>query len=169
MQLHRRAIITTDGFAALARYLNATPGRKSLIWLSGSFPLSFVADENQNVDTANLTPVQNTYSDLVRKTTNLLAESHIAVYPVNARGLMVDVLPGMDENPNPSALGMPGSGAPAIAHVSEGVRIRRAPLRRRAPWTRDWMNRERTVSRQMRPWFRSRARPAGKHSKTQMT
>ena len=119
-QLQRRAIITTDGFAALARYLNATPGRKSLIWLSGSFPLSFVANENQNVDTANLTPVQNTYSNLVRKTTNLLAESHIAVYPVNARGLMVDVLPGMDENLNPSAPGMPGSGAPAIAHVSTG-------------------------------------------------
>src|ERR1035437_10894988 len=33
---------------------------------------------------------------------------------------MVDVLPGMDENLNPSAPGMPGSGAPAIAHVSTG-------------------------------------------------
>jgi VWFA-related protein len=119
-QLDRRAVITTDAFAALARYLKATPGRKSLIWVSGSFPLSFVANENPNVDTAILSPVQNTYSNLVRKTTNLLAESHIAVYPVNARGLAVDVDPGIDENPNPSTLGLPGSMAPAIAHVSAG-------------------------------------------------
>jgi VWFA-related protein len=119
-QLSRRAAITTDGFAALANYLKATPGRKSLIWLSGSFPLTFIANENSNVDTANLSPVVNTYSDLVRNTANLLAEAHIAVYPVNARGLAVDVLPGMDENPNPSTIGLPGSGAPAIAHVSVG-------------------------------------------------
>jgi len=119
-QLDRRAVITTDGFAALANYLNATPGRKSLIWLSGSFPLSFVANENPNVDTATLTPVQNTYSGLVRKTTNLLAESHIAVYPVNARGLTTDVLPGINENPNASVI-LPGSMAPAIAHVSAGA------------------------------------------------
>ena len=51
-QLDRRALITTDGFAALAHYLNAIPGRKSLIWLSGSFPLSFLANEKLNVDTA---------------------------------------------------------------------------------------------------------------------
>ena len=119
-QLNRRALITTDGFAALAHYLQATPGRKSLIWLSGSFPLTFVANEKPNVDTANLSPIYNTYSDLVRKTANLLAEAHIAVYPVNARGLTVDVQPGINENPNPSMVGLPGSGAPAIAHVSVG-------------------------------------------------
>ena len=119
-QLKRRALVTTDGFAALAHYLQATPGRKSLIWLSGSFPLSFVANDKPNVDTANLTPVFNTYSDLVRKTANLLAEAHIAVYPVSARGLTVDVMPGMNENLNPSVVGMPGTGAPPIAHVSAG-------------------------------------------------
>ena len=119
-QLNRRALITTDGFAALAHYLQATPGRKSLIWLSGSFPLTFFANDKPNVDTANLSPVMNTYADIVRKTANLLAEAHVAVYPVNARGLTVDVQPGIDENPNPSMMGLPGSGAPAIAHVSVG-------------------------------------------------
>ena len=119
-QLNRRAVITTDGFAALAHYLQATPGRKCLIWLSGSFPLSFIANENPNLDTASLSPIMNTYSALVQRTTNLLAESHIAVYPVNARGLAAEVLPGIDENPNPSMVGLPGSGAPAIAKVSVG-------------------------------------------------
>lgn len=120
-QLDRRTLVTTDGFAALAHYLTATPGRKSLIWLSGSFPLTFLANDKPNVDTATLTTVQNTYSDLVRKTTNLLAESHVAVYPVNARGMDVAVLPGVDENPNPQVTGLPGSMVPAIAHVSTGV------------------------------------------------
>ena len=76
-QLDRRALITTDGFDALAHYLRATPGRKSLIWLSGSFPLLFLANEKLNVDTANFSPAYSTYSDLVRKTANLLAESHM--------------------------------------------------------------------------------------------
>jgi VWFA-related protein len=119
-QLNRRALITTDGFGALAHYLQATPGRKSLIWLSGSFPLTFIANENPNVDTANLSSIMNTYSDLVRNTANLLAEAHVAVYPVNARGLTANVLPGVDENPNPSVIGLPGSAAPAIAQVSVG-------------------------------------------------
>ena len=119
-QLNRRALITTDGFAALAHYLQANPGRKSLIWLSGSFPLTFVANDKPNVDTSNLSPIFKTYSDLVRKTANLLAEAHIAVYPVNARGLAVQVQPGIDEALNPSTMGLPGSAAPAIAHVSVG-------------------------------------------------
>ena len=120
MQVNRRALITTDGFAALANYLKATPGRKSLIWLSGSFPLSFIANERTNADTANASPVMNTYSELVRKTANLLAEAHLAVYPVNARGLAVNVQPGIEENPSSSMTALPGSGAPAIAHVAVG-------------------------------------------------
>jgi VWFA-related protein len=117
-QLDRRVIVTTNSFAALAHYLNATPGRKSLIWLSGSFPLSFLANEKPNADTATLTPVLSTYSGLVQETTNLLAESHIAVYPVNVRGLPVNALPGSDEHPDPSMPGLPGSGAPSEARIT---------------------------------------------------
>ncbi|MGD0910688.1 MAG: VWA domain-containing protein [Terracidiphilus sp.] len=117
-QVDRRAAVTTNSFAALAHYLNATPGRKSLIWLSGSFPLSFFANEKPNADTATLTPVMNTYSGLVRETTNLLAESHIAVYPVNVRGLVVNLLPDATRNPSAAEPGLPGSQAPAIEHIA---------------------------------------------------
>jgi hypothetical protein len=82
--------------------------------------LTFVANDKPNVDTSNLSLISRTYSDLVRKTANLLAEAHIAVYPVNARGLAVQVQPGIDEALNPSTMGLPGSAAPAIAHVSVG-------------------------------------------------
>jgi hypothetical protein len=57
----------------------------------------------------------------VRKTANLLAESHIAVFPVNARGLTLDVQPDINENPNPLTVGLPGSMAPAIARVPVGI------------------------------------------------
>jgi len=117
-QLDRRVLVTTDGFAALAHYLTATPGRKSLIWLSGSFPLSFLANDKPSADTDTLTPVMNTYSGLVRETTNLMAESHIAVYPVNVRGLVVNSLPGSDQHPDTEAPGLPGSGAPAQARIA---------------------------------------------------
>lgn len=117
-QIDRRVLVTTNSFDALAHYLTATPGRKSLIWLSGSFPLSFIANEKPNADTATLTPVINTYSGLVQETTNLLAESHIAVYPVNVRGLTVNLLPGSDQHPDTETPGLPGSGAPSEARVT---------------------------------------------------
>ena len=37
--LELRMAVTMDAFTQIARYLSALPGRKSLIWLSGSFPL----------------------------------------------------------------------------------------------------------------------------------
>ena len=35
----RRMMVTVDAFAQLARYLSGIPGRKNLVWLSGSFTL----------------------------------------------------------------------------------------------------------------------------------
>jgi hypothetical protein len=72
-----------DAFTQLARYLAAIPGRKSLIWLSGSFPLGIFP----GVDLRNPGSEANGYSDQVKQAVNLLAESHIALYPVDVRGL----------------------------------------------------------------------------------
>ena len=81
--LDMRAWLTMDAFAQLARYLAAIPGRKSLIWLSGSFPLGIFP----GVDLRNSDSATGSYSDQVKQAVNLLAESHIAVYPVDVRGL----------------------------------------------------------------------------------
>jgi len=81
--LDMRAWLTMDAFAQLARYLAAIPGRKSLIWLSGSFPLGIFP----GVDLRNSDSTTGSYTEQVKQAVNLLAESHIAVYPVDVRGL----------------------------------------------------------------------------------
>lgn len=81
-----RAQYTLNDFDQLARYLMGIPGRKNVIWFSGSFPL----DVEPNVDEAdpNDSVVRN--DDAVRTTDNLLTRAQVALYPVDARGLQTD-------------------------------------------------------------------------------
>ncbi len=81
-----RMIYTLQAMDDLARYLSAFPGRKNLIWFSGSFPLDIFPDE----DLPNPFGAMADFQDDVRKTTDLLARSRVAVYPVDGRGLMVN-------------------------------------------------------------------------------
>lgn len=85
-QTQMRTQYTLDAFNALAHYLSNFPGRKNLIWFSGSFPLSIEPDPTLN-DPFSIVADSN---EEFRETTNLLARSQIAVYPVDARGLMTE-------------------------------------------------------------------------------
>src|SRR5271156_254060 len=80
-----RAEGTLHALNQLARYLAGIPGRKNLMWFSASFPLSILprgsADSNPF---AGSTSWEAEY----RETVNLLAWSRVAVYPIDARGLM---------------------------------------------------------------------------------
>lgn len=80
----QRVAMTLDAFSALARYLAAVPGRKNLIWFSGSFPIGLWRDRSLSTPTRDL----RDYSSEVQRTSELLAAARIAVYPVDARGLM---------------------------------------------------------------------------------
>jgi VWFA-related protein len=84
MQTHLRAQYTLDAFNALAHYLSNFPGRKNLIWFSGSFPLQIDPDPTLNDPFA----VMMDSNEEFRETTNLLTQAQTAVYPVDARGLM---------------------------------------------------------------------------------
>ncbi|HEX4487738.1 MAG TPA: VWA domain-containing protein [Terriglobales bacterium] len=78
---------TLDALSQLARYLTGIPGRKNLVWLSGSFPISIfavAANGDMPADSRN-------YSDKIKIITNLLGQGHVAVYPVDVRGLDSDV------------------------------------------------------------------------------
>jgi VWFA-related protein len=81
-----RAKYTLNGFDLLARYLVGIPGRKNVIWFSGSFPLNI--EPNVNEADPNDSVVRN--DEEVRKTDNLLTRAQVAVYPVDARGLQVN-------------------------------------------------------------------------------
>ncbi len=80
----QRSAITLDSMMLLARYLSGIPGRKSIVWLSGSFPISITATTNSG----NLSLDNPNYTFKIKRVTNLLAEAQIAVYPVDVRGLL---------------------------------------------------------------------------------
>jgi VWFA-related protein len=73
-QNHLRAVYTLDAMNQLGHYLAGMPGRKNLIWFSGSFP-------------AALLDSSGTFQTSFHETMNLLARSQVAVYPIDARGL----------------------------------------------------------------------------------
>jgi VWFA-related protein len=85
-QLELRTKYTLDAMNQIAHYLSGIPGRKNLIWFSGSFPLNVLPDTTGNL----LDPfaAMSSSEDEFRTTVGLLARSQVAVYPIDARGLM---------------------------------------------------------------------------------
>ena len=86
-ELMLRARYTLDGMNVLARFLASIPGRKNLIWFSGSFPLDVLPDVTDN-PSSPFRGVANA-EDEYRDTTNMLARAQVAVYPIDARGVMI--------------------------------------------------------------------------------
>jgi VWFA-related protein len=100
-QTDQRVQMTLDAMQQLARYLSAIPGRKNLIWFSGSFPLSIYPDETLQ------SPFQamRNYSDDIRETAVLLTSARVAVYPVDARGLMTPAIADASYSPSTNLMG----------------------------------------------------------------
>ncbi|MDO8680510.1 MAG: VWA domain-containing protein [Acidobacteriota bacterium] len=76
--LKRRAELTSDALEALANHLAAIRGRKNLIWVSSGFPL---------VINEPLTGPQAQTREISRAT-RAINNANVAVYPVDARGLI---------------------------------------------------------------------------------
>jgi hypothetical protein len=82
---NERAGRTIDAMMLLARYLSGISGRKNIVWLSSSFPISIPispVSSNPAIDNPN-------YTYKIKRATNLLADAQVAVYPVDVRGLQV--------------------------------------------------------------------------------
>jgi VWFA-related protein len=108
MQTDNRVQITLQAMQQLARYLSAVPGRKNLIWFSGSFPIALGPDPGSQ-------SLQNlrSYAEQVHTTSELLSAARVAVYPVDARGMMT--LSGFNAENN--GLSTPNSG-PGFARMN---------------------------------------------------
>ena len=76
-----RVVMTLQAFQALARYLSQFPGRKNVMWVSGSFPLSFFPETNPRG------VPRKEYRSEIRQTADLLTADQVAVYPISATGL----------------------------------------------------------------------------------
>jgi VWFA-related protein len=83
--LQRRVELTLTAFGDISQFLRGVPGRKNLLWLSGSFPLG-VLPGGDPID-----PFSRAvdFSPGLRQATNQLTLNQVAVYPVDIRGLTI--------------------------------------------------------------------------------
>jgi VWFA-related protein len=97
-QADQRVALTLDALRALGRYLAGIPGRKNLIWFASSYPVYFFpkSGEHQPFNDRR----ENT--DAIKQTADLLTLSKVAVYPIDAEGMMNDHWMDADNSGSPS-------------------------------------------------------------------
>jgi VWFA-related protein len=103
-----RTSLTFDALQVISRYLSAFHGRKSLIWLSGSFPQ---VDFPAFGDSTRIGPNSSELSKKMKETINLLATARVAVYPVAVQAL--------DSGTGPESQHPPGGKPPSGKSDSE--------------------------------------------------
>jgi hypothetical protein len=104
-QTDLRVRLTLDALQQLSRYLSSVPGRKNLIWFSASFPLSVDPDTSLPSEFE----VMRNYSADLRLTDSMLSQARVAVYPIDARGLMVPPTSEASNAIAKSSLGLPSA------------------------------------------------------------
>lgn len=86
--LRRRAELTVDALVGIAHHLAGVRGRKNLIWVSSSFPLTFDDPIGRATPGASTGEVVGNVADDVRRAARALSDAAVAVYPIDARGLL---------------------------------------------------------------------------------
>lgn len=87
-ETRQRIDITLQAMQQLARYLTGVPGRKNVIWFSGSFPTAIFSDP----DLPDPFNIAASFQNEIRKTTDLLSSAQLALYPIAAEGLVSDAI-----------------------------------------------------------------------------
>jgi VWFA-related protein len=111
-----RVRITAAALIAVAEHLGTRKGRKNLVWVSSSFPITL------GYDKFNLGWMNDTGEDFtgeIERAARALTDADIAVYPVDARGLLgSDINANQDDldahigDPNDGDTHLPVRGAP---------------------------------------------------------
>jgi VWFA-related protein len=80
-----RVRYTLDAMNSLARMLSGYPGRKNLIWVSEAFPINL--DPDFTLSVGSFDSMRN-YAAQIAETSEHMVDAQIAVYPIDARGLV---------------------------------------------------------------------------------
>jgi VWFA-related protein len=98
-----RTVTALSALGEIARATNGYPGRKNLLWLSESFPITVGPDAERTRGGTEVTLTEE------REVLNLIASAQIAVYPISLLGLEVgDVSAASSGLGSVSLIGSPG-------------------------------------------------------------
>jgi VWFA-related protein len=136
--LDRRTEVTLSGLRSLARILAGIPGRKNVVWLTATFPFELIP-EDRNItaaEEADLTAgiqqkslgtisagsvaatQRQSHSEEIRRVAAELSSAQVAIYPVDARGL----ISGMEFQDEDLALRQPaGVTATSMVRISDAA------------------------------------------------
>jgi VWFA-related protein len=89
-----RVAYTMDALQTISRNVSGYIGRKNLVWVSSAFPLSIGPDADSN----NPFMSQRNYADVIHRTATMLTDAQVAVYPVDARGLVGSLMGGAESS-----------------------------------------------------------------------
>jgi VWFA-related protein len=99
-QHEQSASMTLTALQQLSRSLEAIPGRKNLIWVASTFPVAlFPEGDNRAVLQAFH---GHELPEALRESVNMLTQARVALYPVSARGMMVDRTMNADSSGQPN-------------------------------------------------------------------
>jgi VWFA-related protein len=139
----RRMQMTLEAMRGLGRFLGGIPGRKSVIWVTATFPFNLIP-ENRAVSDAELAESLPTISQLglgtrstgavantnrnlhteeIRQAAAQLSSAQIAIYPVDARGLITGMEGGMADLPARRFQSMDDSALSKISDVTASQEI----------------------------------------------
>lgn len=91
-QTNTRVADTLFQFQQLALYLGGFPGRKNVIWFSGGFPFNIFQPSTNNPNAGE-----------INQTADLLTKAEVAIYPVEASGLVYSLYDASTIPPNVTA------------------------------------------------------------------
>jgi len=86
--------LTAEALRMIANHVGSLPGRKNLVWVSGSFPFSLETNNPQRTPSGQKIP----FPTEVELVTRALNDANMAIYPVDARGLVDPGLTGTGVN-----------------------------------------------------------------------
>ncbi|HUM06247.1 MAG TPA: VWA domain-containing protein [Terriglobales bacterium] len=134
----RRVQVTLEGMRSLARFLGGIPGRKSVVWVTASFPFSLIPENRAVTDAemaeslptisqlslgtrssgSNASSHRESHSQEIREAAAQLASAQVAFYPVDARGLVTGMEATMADLPSRRFQSMDESVLTNISDVS---------------------------------------------------